>query len=110
LRENRIIPVLMGAASHSNGMMRLMKALRHEAPPADALRGRLAQAPGARAGAMLGVSFHGYHRQNIGKTVLVRAFAEGIKQGATLGGGTLGAVQDATSGKPAGDLASGAVF
>ena len=38
LRENRIIPVLVGAASHSNGIMRLMKALRHEAPQYDVLR------------------------------------------------------------------------
>lgn len=110
LAENRIIPVLLGAASHANGVMRLMKALRHEAPEPEALRGRLAEATGAQSVAVMGVSFHGYHRQNIGKTVLVRAFAEGVKQGATLGGGTLGAVQDAVSGKPAGDLPAGAVF
>ncbi|MFZ2099146.1 MAG: GTP-binding protein, partial [Oricola sp.] len=33
LAENKVIPVMVGAASHNNGMMRLMKALRHEAPP-----------------------------------------------------------------------------
>jgi elongation factor G len=38
LRENKIIPVMIGAASHNNGMMRLMKALRHEAPPVESLR------------------------------------------------------------------------
>jgi len=94
LKENRIIPVLIGAASHGNGMMRLMKALRHEAPPVEALRERLARAGTVDEGKLAAVSFHAYHRQNVGKTVLVRAFGEGLKQGASLGGASLGAVQD----------------
>jgi elongation factor G len=99
LRENRIVPVLLGAASHSNGMLRLMKALRHEAPPAEALRMRLAAASHDN-GAVAAVSFHGYHRQNVGKTVLIRAFADGLKQGAILAGSPLGALQDPSTGKP----------
>jgi elongation factor G len=98
LRENRVVPVLIGAASHGNGMMRLMKALRHEAPPVEALRERLAQ--GSAGGPKLAaVSFHAYHRQNVGKTVLVRALGEGLKQGALLGGSGLGAVQDPANGR-----------
>jgi elongation factor G len=99
LRENRIIPVLIGAASHGNGMMRLMKALRHEAPPVDALRERLAEAGNIEKTKLKAVSFHAYHRQNIGKTVLVRALNDGLKQGASLGGSGLGAVQDPANGK-----------
>jgi elongation factor G len=99
LRENKIIPVLFGSASHSNGMMRLMKALRHEAPPVEALRKRLAAA-GVGENALTAVSFHAYHRANVGKTVLVRALANGVKQGSALGGGGLGSVQEPASGKP----------
>ncbi|MBY3184803.1 elongation factor G [Rhizobium sp. 25PS6] len=97
LRENRIIPVLIGAASHGNGMMRLMKALRHEAPPVGVLRQRLAR--DVDENKLTAVSFHAYHRQNIGKTVLVRAFGEGLRQGALLGGSSLGAVQDPANGR-----------
>ncbi|MBB6303641.1 elongation factor G [Rhizobium leucaenae] len=99
LRENKIIPVLIGAASHGNGMMRLMKALRHEAPPVSALRQRLARAGAVDEGRLTAVSFHAYHRQNIGKTVLVRALNEGLRQGASLGGSSLGAVQDPANGR-----------
>ncbi|MDL2402651.1 elongation factor G [Rhizobium mayense] len=99
LRENRIIPVLIGSASHGNGMMRLMKALRHEAPPVAALRQRLARASNVDDGKLAAVSFHAYHRQNIGKTVLVRALGEGLRQGASLGGSSLGAVQSLANGR-----------
>jgi len=95
LKENRVIPVLFGAASHSNGIMRLMKALRHEAPPAAALRTRLAGSSGAQEAELSAVSFHAYHKANVGKTVLIRAFADGLKQGASLGGATLGPLQEA---------------
>ncbi|CAN7488737.1 elongation factor G [Pararhizobium sp. LjRoot235] len=99
LKENRIIPVLIGAASHGNGMMRLMKALRHEAPPIDMLRKRLASAGTVDEGKLTAVSFHAYHRQNVGKTVLVRALGEGLRQGVSLGGASLGAVQDPANGR-----------
>jgi elongation factor G len=111
LKENRIIPVLFGAASHSNGVKRLMKALRHEAPPVDALRGRLAAAGGLEERALTAVSFHAYYRANIGKTVLVRTLADGLKQGAALGGAGLGAVQEAGAGRPITvSMAAGHVF
>ncbi|NKJ07656.1 elongation factor G [Rhizobium sp. SG741] len=99
LRENRIIPVLIGAASHGNGMMRLMKALRHEAPPVGVLRQRLARAGNVDENKLTAVSFHAYHRQNVGKTVLVRALGEGLRQGVSLGGSSLGAVQHLANGK-----------
>ncbi|SKA07592.1 elongation factor G [Consotaella salsifontis] len=112
LRENRVIPVLIGAASHGNGMTRLMKALRHEAPKAGALRGRLAASAGVEEGKLTAVSFHAYHRQSVGKTVFVRALTDGLKQGAALGGASLGAVQDVANGKPlaSGEAATGCVF
>lgn len=112
LRENRIIPVLFGSASHSNGMLRLMKALRHEAPPVETLRRRLAAAGGVDEGTLAAVSFHAHHRQNVGKTVFVRALANGLKQGSSLGGAGLGSVQELGTGKSpsAGTLGAGSVF
>ncbi|MBB3454822.1 elongation factor G [Rhizobium sp. BK313] len=99
LRENRIIPVMIGAASHGNGMMRLMKALRHEAPPVGVLRQRLAHAGTVDESKLAAVSFHAYHRQNVGKTVLVRALGDGLRQGGSLGGSGLGAVQNLANGR-----------
>ncbi|MBB3660580.1 elongation factor G [Rhizobium sp. BK650] len=99
LRENRIIPVLIGAASHGNGIVRLMKALRHEAPPVGVLRQRLARAGNVDENKLAAVGFHAYYRQNIGKTVLVRALGGGLRQGALLGGSSLGAVQDPANGR-----------
>ncbi|MEK1890098.1 MAG: elongation factor G [Phyllobacterium sp.] len=112
LRENRIIPVLVGAASHSNGIMRLMKALRHETPQVDTLRKRLAAKGSIFESALIAVSFHAYHRQNVGKTVLVRAFTDGLKQGALLAGARLGPVQDPGTGRPiaSGTAPAGDVF
>lgn len=112
LRENRVIPVLFGSASHSNGMLRLMKALRHEAPPVEALRRRLAAVGDADESTLAAVSFHAHHRQNVGKTVFVRALANGLKQGSALGGGGLGSVQELGTGKSpsSGTLAAGSVF
>ena len=40
LAANEAIPVLIGSASHGNGVVRLMKALRHEAPTPEATRKR----------------------------------------------------------------------
>ena len=99
LSENKIIPVLLGAASHSNGVMRLMKALRHEAPHADALRKRLAAGAGIDEATLAAVSFHAHFRQSVGKTVLARALQNGVKQGAALGGAGLGSVQDPATGR-----------
>lgn len=99
LKQNAITPVFIGAASHANGVQRLMKALRHEAPSVDSLRERLAVATGTDQGALAAVTFHAFHRQNIGKTVLGRAL-DGVKQPAALGETGLGTVQDPISGKP----------
>jgi elongation factor G len=49
LREGLVCPVLMGTASHAHGILRLLKALRHESPgPADTAK-RLGVKPGADA-------------------------------------------------------------
>ena len=85
LGENVLIPAFLGAAERSNGVTRLMKALRHEAPAVEQLRARLG---GARA-----VAFHAQTRKHLGKVVAIRALAEGIAIGQTLAGGNLGGLQ-----------------
>ncbi|NWG25980.1 MAG: elongation factor G [Pseudorhodoplanes sp.] len=46
LRDGQVTPVLIGVATRANGILRLMKALRHEAPNVEATARRL----GVRAG------------------------------------------------------------
>ncbi|TYR30490.1 elongation factor G [Mesorhizobium microcysteis] len=41
LREGSVTPVLIGSAEKGNGVLRLLKAIRHDAPDADATRARL---------------------------------------------------------------------
>src|SRR5213079_3772249 len=46
LRDGLVCPVLMGSATRTNGVLRLMKALRHESPDVGATAKRL----GVKAG------------------------------------------------------------
>ncbi len=93
LAENRVTPALIGSASHGSGMMRLMKALRHEAPPPDVLRDRLAAAAD-EAEPPLAVAFHAGQRKHVGKVTYLRALAEGVAAAAPLGGGNVGALKE----------------
>ncbi|MGJ3262706.1 MAG: elongation factor G [Salinarimonas sp.] len=45
LRERHVVPVLFGSAEHGNGVTRLLKALRHEAPRLTETRARLGVSP-----------------------------------------------------------------
>lgn len=78
------MPAFLGSASRRNGILRLMKALRHEAPGVAALKERL----GVRDA--LAVGFHAQIRKHLGKCVMIRALEAGVKQGAAIGGAGLG--------------------
>ena len=41
LREGAVVPVLIGSAEHGNGILRLLKAIRHDAPDVSVTRSRL---------------------------------------------------------------------
>lgn len=82
-QEKAVVPAFMGAGLHNNGVLRLMKALRHEAPQVAGLRARL-------GGAAIAVAFHAQSRKHLGKVAFLRALAEGVATGAQLGGGNLG--------------------
>lgn len=78
LRDRHVVPVLIGAAERGNGVTRLLKALRHEAPGLAQTRARL----GVPAeGAPLARVLRSYAGAASGKLSLVRvlrgAFAEG---------------------------------
>ncbi|MBN9005625.1 MAG: elongation factor G [Rhizobiales bacterium] len=69
LREGQICPVLLGSAARENGVLRLMKALRHEAPGIEATAKRLDVAGSKEA---LAYVFKTMHLQHGGKLSLAR--------------------------------------
>jgi elongation factor G len=81
LREGQICPVLLGSAARENGVLRLMKALRHEAPDVTATAARLGVPASKDA---LGYVFKTMHLQHGGKLSLTRLFAGRLEDGATL--------------------------
>jgi elongation factor G len=83
-----ILPAFLGSASHRNGILRLMKALRHEVPEVSALKERLGVADAVAVG------FHAQNRKHLGKCVMLRALGPGVKQGAALAGAGLGGLAE----------------
>jgi len=61
LREGLVCPVLMGIATRSNGVLRLLKALRHESPGVEATAQRLCVKAGGDAVALVMKTFHTAH-------------------------------------------------
>jgi len=83
LQEHLIVPVFFGSAEHDNGVRRLMKALRHEAPEANAVAARLGLDGCAGTAAQV---FKTVHAGHVGKLSLARVFSGEIKDGMTIGG------------------------
>ena len=100
--ESVVVPVFLGAAAHHNGVMRLMKALRHETPGHSGLRARL-------GGEAVAVAFHAQIRKHLGKVAFVRALAEGVAVGQPMGGGNLGGLNGPGGGGAASPLPAGEV-
>ncbi len=100
-----VVPVLMGSAQRRNGLQRLMKALRHEAPGPGALRARL-----GGSGSVVATVFHAQNRRHLGKVAFLRALGDGVGQGASTGGGNIGGLMapggtGAPTPLPAGEIA-----
>lgn len=89
LQHHDLLPALLGSARNGNGVLRLMKSLRHEVPGPDALRERFGVVDGVCAVACLADNL-----KHLGKVVLVRALTDGIGSGARLGGDTLAGLND----------------
>jgi elongation factor G len=81
LRDGQICPVLLGSAARENGVLRLMKALRHEVPGVAETAKRL----GATAdNATLACVFKTTHLQHGGKLSLARVLTGHLDDGATV--------------------------
>ncbi|MEW2912570.1 elongation factor G [Leisingera sp. JC11] len=87
LQHNDLIPALMGSAEHKNGIMRLMKSLRHEAPDVGAALERLSP-----DGSVVAVGCMADLVKHLGKTVMVRALDGSVGNGTPVGGAALGSL------------------
>src|ERR1700716_406067 len=81
LREGLICPVLLGSAARENGVLRLMKALRHESPGVTETAKRLGASSGKDA---LAYVLKTVHLQHGGKLSLTRVLAGRLDDSATL--------------------------
>ncbi|HEU5276547.1 MAG TPA: elongation factor G [Xanthobacteraceae bacterium] len=80
-RDGLICPVLIGVATRTNGVLRLLKALRHESQGIEATAKRLGVKPGADAVAYVLKTFHTAHG---GKMSVARVLAGQVGDGTTL--------------------------
>ncbi len=81
LRDRIVCPVLLGCATRSNGVLRLLKALRHEAPNVSETAQRLGvKASGSDAVALVLKTYHTTHG---GKMSLARVLAGQAGDGTT---------------------------
>ena len=80
LRTGNICPVLLGSAENGNGILRLMKALRHEAPSVADTAERLGVADTANCAQVM-KTFHTAHG---GKLTLARVLTGEFADGATV--------------------------
>src|SRR5215467_10082478 len=81
LRDRIVCPVLLGVATRSNGVLRLLKALRHESPGAGETSRRLGVKAGNEAVALVLKTFHTTHG---GKMSIARLLARQVGDGTTL--------------------------
>lgn len=88
LQRHELVPAFLGAASHGNGIRRLMKAMRHEAPEYRTARDRV---EGSDAAA---ITIFADIKKHIGKLVALRAIGSDVQAGAPLGGGTVSSFTD----------------
>ena len=96
LHDDLIVPVFFGSAEHGNGVMRLLKALRHEAPQP------------AETAARLGIDltqpfaasiFKTLHQPHTGKLSLCRIWCGELQEGGQLHGRRLAGLLAANGGK-----------
>ena len=80
LREGLVCPVLMGVATRTNGVLRLLKALRHEAPNVETTANRL----GVKSGEPVGYVLKTLNTAHGGKMSIVRVLSGQVGDGVTL--------------------------
>ncbi len=80
LSEGLIVPVLLGSAENGNGILRLLKALRHEAPTIN----RTAERLGAGGDEITVQILKTFHTSHGGKLSIGRVLSGDLSDGATL--------------------------
>ncbi|MGE0500076.1 MAG: elongation factor G [Rhizobiaceae bacterium] len=93
LREGSVTPVLIGTAEKGNGVLRLLKAIRHDAPDVTATRKRLGVPDGD---AFVGQVMKTVHTSHGGKLSLTRILSGSIVDGSEV------ALPDGRAGKVSG--------
>jgi len=81
MRQGLIVPVFIGSALHGNGIFRLLKALRHEAPDIAATRARLGV---EESGSPVLQVLKSVHTTHGGKLSLVRVLTGRLEDGTEL--------------------------
>ena len=81
LQEDLIVPVFFGAAESENGVRRLLKALRHEAPPVEKTYERLAALEALPDSDHVAQVFKTYYVPHVGKISLARVWRGDFKDG-----------------------------
>ncbi len=92
LAENLTVPAFFGSAATGNGIRRLMKALRHEAPQPGDTRSRLNDAVAS--------AFMSRNRKHVGKLVWLRNFVDELSSGSTVGGNSIGGLVEPFGERP----------
>src|SRR3954469_11562044 len=100
LREGLVCPVLLGSATRTNGVLRLLKAFRHEAPGIEATAARLGVKPGGNEA--IAYVMKTLHTAHGGKMSIARGLAGSIAEGAQMIGPSDTAVRVAGVYKPFG--------
>jgi len=108
LAENQIVPVFFGTAESDNGVKRLMKALRHEAPGHEVTAARLGVDTSVEPIARVFKTLHAGHA---GKLSFSRIWTGSVSDGDTLNGSRIGGIshmlgqkQDKVTKAEAGDV------
>ncbi|MBQ0820291.1 elongation factor G [Microvirga sp. HBU67558] len=83
LRERHVVPALIGSAERGNGITRLLKALRHEAPGLTQTRARLGL---SEEGAPLAQAMKTLHMGQGGKLTVARIMRGAFREGDTVVG------------------------
>ncbi len=96
LREDRLVPVFLGAAETDGGVRRLLKALRHEAPDVSLTRMR---SDIADDGEPLAQVFKTVYAGHTGKLSYARVWRGTLKDGATLAGERVSGLYQLIGGK-----------
>jgi elongation factor G len=81
LSDGLIVPALIGSAEGDHGVLRLLKALRHEVPEVSVAAGRAGMSANGQAIIQVLKTFHSAHG---GKLSLSRIFSGAVKEGGVL--------------------------